>query len=45
MVAEISLSGVVLVLMNDVMLGVLAINSTCKDKRNSGNFSITLVIH
>ncbi len=31
MVAEISLSGVVLVLMNDVMLGVLVINSTSKE--------------
>ncbi len=39
MVAEISSSGFVLVLKHlaDVKLVVLVINSTCKDKRNSGN--------
>ncbi len=43
-IMEISLSEVVLVLIHlvyDVMLGVFVINSTCKDKRNSGNHDIT----
>ncbi len=49
MVAEISLSGVACISFNtpsmtSCMLGVLASNSTCKDKRNSGisgNHNIT----
>ncbi len=36
----ISLSGIVLVLIHLAMLGVLVINSTCKDQRNSGNHDI-----
>ena len=45
MVAEISLSGVVLVLntYHDVMVGVLVINLTCKDKRYTGNHDITKI--
>ncbi len=45
MVAEIYLSGIVLVLMHlsyDVMLSVIVIDSTCKDKRKSGKRGISL---
>ncbi len=40
MVAKISLSGVILFLIH---LGVLVINSTCEDKRNSGNHDIICI--
>jgi hypothetical protein len=39
MVGEISLRSCIS--SNDLMLGGLVINSTCKDERNSGNHDIT----